>query len=127
MLINLSNHSSQVWPKAQTKAAAIYGNIVDLPFPAIDPSIDSNAIFALTEEYCLKCSELLNKSTDKKNAVHIMGELTFTCTLVARLQKLNIICIASTTQRDISSENEEFKTSRFKFVRFREYPPICQE
>ena len=46
MLINLSNHTSAMWDESQKKAALIYGKLVDLPFPAIDPLAGTETLFA---------------------------------------------------------------------------------
>ena len=41
MLINISNHSSDKWSMKQHLMAEKYGEIVDFPFPEIDPYKDS--------------------------------------------------------------------------------------
>ncbi len=124
MLINLSNHSIKNWSVHQLKKANDhYSSVIDLPFPVIPPDSDEEFILNLANEYKLKCFELLNSSLDKNNAVHIMGEMTFCFALVSLLQKENIICVASTTNRNSIEENG-VKVSRFEFVRFREYPKI---
>jgi len=124
MLINLSNHSIKNWSVHQLKEANDnYSSVIDLPFPVIPPDSDEEFILNLANEYKLKCFELLNSSPDKNNAVHIMGEMTFCFALVSLLQKENIICVASTTNRNSIEENG-VKVSRFEFVRFREYPKI---
>ena len=124
MLINLSNHSIKNWSVHQLKEANDnYSSVIDLPFPVIPPDSDDEFILNLANEYKLKCFELLNSSPDKNNAVHIMAEMTFCFALVSLLQKENIICVASTTNRNSIEENG-VKVSRFEFVRFREYPKI---
>lgn len=41
MLLNLSNHPSSLWCDEQIKAAeTLFGEIVDLPFPQVDPNGD---------------------------------------------------------------------------------------
>lgn len=41
MLLNLSNHPSSLWCDEQKKAAeTLFGEIVDLPFPQVDPNGD---------------------------------------------------------------------------------------
>ena len=126
MLINLSNHPSIKWPENQLKAAIKeFNEIVDLSFPAINPAIDENELLALANNYAEKCLQQFNSATNQhlKNAVHIMGELTFCFALVSLLQKKGIRCIASTTKR-IAIQNGLTKTSGFEFVRFREYPKL---
>lgn len=121
MLINLSNHPSAQWsPEQLSIAKKLYGKISDLAFPAIDPHWDSAAVKLLAENYLLKIKELLTESEDELNAVHIVGEYTFSFRLVELLKKNNISAVCSTTLR-ISAENNGIKTSQFRFIQFREY------
>jgi hypothetical protein len=119
MLINLSNHPSSLWGETQTSEANVrFGEIIDLPFPVVDPAGDEKYIQALVEEYIPKIQFLTHGSS--RATVHIMGELTFTFAMVAALQKLGVKCLASTTNR-ITTEENGLKTSEFRFVKFREY------
>lgn len=121
MLINLSNHPISVWSKKQLSAAEKkYTQIIDLPFPLIPPEDSKYSINRKAESYKKKCVKILSASKDKNNAVHIMGELTFTVAVVNLLKQNNIMCIASTTRR-VAVQNDNSKTSYFKFVKFREY------
>lgn len=122
MLINLSNHPSANWSKEQFKAAKDYIEIVDIPFPAIDPQLDARSILRLAKEYLQVVLEELGTSEDPLNAVHLMGEMTFTFSLVTMLQKRNIKCLASTSKRQVLELKDGKKTMEFQFVRFREYP-----
>jgi len=121
MLINLSNHPSDNWEEDQKKAAAPYGAIYDVVFPVIDPTATSREVESLADSYAYKVAQLLSGQNEPASAVHLMGELTFCFALVARLQKAGIICIASTTRRETVVHPDGSKTSRFGFVRFREY------
>lgn len=117
MLLNLSNHPSQQWSEAQQQTARTqYGSIEDLPFPAIDPKSSSAAIQQLAQDYCERIVAL------QPQAVHIMGEMTFTCTLVRLLQAQGMVCIASTSQRNVVVEANGKKTVQFDFEQFRVYP-----
>ena len=122
MLINLSNHPSGQW-HANQKAAAIetFGDIIDLPFPQILPRANTNEIETLANAYFKKCAGILDKYTGQANAVHVMGELTFSFTLVGLLQKQKIRCIASTSDRVVQTTKNGEKIVKFNFVMFREY------
>ncbi len=121
MLINLSNHPINQWSVKQLNSAKKkYVKIVDIPFPAINPGANSTEITDKAELYNKKCLTILKKSTDKNNAVHIMGELTFTYALVRILKENSITCIASATARNVI-QTKTHKNSIFEFVRFREY------
>ena len=115
MLLNLSNHPSASWSPAQLAAAGGESQVLDMPFPAVDPSGDEAYIESLADEYL---ANIL--STKGVSAVHIMGEMNFTFALVNKLKANGIKCLASTTNRETVEENG-VKISKFNFVRFREY------
>ncbi|OWY22703.1 hypothetical protein B6N25_06305 [Sphingobacteriales bacterium TSM_CSS] len=58
-------------------------------------------------------------------AVLIMGEFTFSFTLVALLQQRNITCIAATCHRNTIDHPDGTKTTIFRFEQFRVYPPVA--
>ena len=122
MLINLSNHPSDQWPSQQLIAAQGYGEIVNLPFPSVDPAGDEEYIQLLCEEYLQKIDAIGRDGACPVSAitVHIMGEMIFTFAMVSVLQKRGITCIASTTER-VSSDENGVKTSEFRFIQFRKY------
>lgn len=127
MLINLSNHPSSNWGEKQKQAAiAQYNEIVDIPFPQIAPEATIEDVLKLAEHYAEKAKKLLGytdvKNFDTKtNAVHIMGEMTFTHNVVRFLGHNAIPCVASTTKRTVKEEANGQKTSVFEFVQFRPY------
>lgn len=119
MLINLSNHPSDKWSEKQLRTALkVYKSIVDLPFPNISPKASSNQVRKKAEAYLKKITSLLKKSSDKNNAVHLMGEFTFVILLYEMLKKKNISVIVSTSQR-IVEEHAGKKTVVFNFIKFR--------
>lgn len=136
LFINLSNHPSDKWSEKQLEAVKELVNdepIVDIPFPQIEPEMSSEDVVLLAKEYFYK--NILNviydvESTDEipdKVYLHIMGEMCFTYNVVD-LAKLflkkelkNIICIASTTKRNVIEKEDGTKISIFEFVQFREY------
>ncbi|NCC73048.1 MAG: CRISPR-associated protein [Sphingobacteriia bacterium] len=125
MLVNLSNHPFDFWDEKQrNEAHDNYGNIVDIPFPDISPTDDTKMLVELAKQYVGICLEKLNGSSEPHNAVHLMGEMTFSFALVAALQREGITCIASTARRNVSDFGNGQKNVRFDFVSFREYPRI---
>ena len=122
MLINLSNHPSVNWPPEQLATAQVFGEIVDLPFPSVDPAGDTEYIQAVCNEYLQKINDICRDAACRVSivTVHIMGEMTLTYALVNALQKRGTTCVASTTER-ISVEKDGMKTSEFRFVQFRKY------
>ena len=117
-LINLSNHPSQNWSQEQVRAASVYGEIMDMTFPKIDPDLSEADIRMISEEYVNRIMELEKRY---HVTVHIMGEMTFTYMVVSELKSKGIECIASTTDRDTEELMDGRKYSNFQFVKFRKY------
>lgn len=125
MLLNLSNHPSAGWGAAQRQATLDqFGGVEDLPFPEIPPEWDAEEVVRLAEAYAVRCRTLLEDRAEETNAVHVMGEMTFTCAVVARLQARGVRCVASTTERLSEPQPDGSRRVEFRFVRFREYPHL---
>lgn len=118
MLINLSNHPSEYWNESQLSAAKQYGEIIDMPFPVIDPSADEVAIDILANEYA---DRIMGMAKRADVTVHIMGEMNFTYKTISLLKASGIECVASTTLRKVKDTADGKKISEFEFVRFRRY------
>lgn len=131
MFINLTNHPSTKWTPEQLQAAEdLGGQIIDVPFPNVDPEGDEEYLNSLVAKYFQRCEDIVVASIPnprfRKNFVHLMGETGFCARLGARLNEIhagpwpNFTVIHSTTERKVV-ENPETgeKTSVFKFVRFR--------
>ena len=56
-----------------------------------------------------------------KLEVHIMGEFTFCFALIQKLQKQNIKCVASTTERNVRFLSTGERVVDFNFIQFRAY------
>ena len=72
MLINISNHASSKWNEKQLAAASEYGEIKDIPFPAIDPFGSSEYMDNLGQEYYNRILEFADP------VVMLQGEFVFT-------------------------------------------------
>jgi hypothetical protein len=118
MLINLSNRPSNLWSDRQLEAAAVYGNIEDIPFPDVDPERSEAYIRSLCSEYVQKVLCMKGK---EKITVHVMGEMTLTYSLVTALLSMGIPCIASTSVREVVYSQMNTKEVHFVFSRFRKY------
>jgi len=119
MLINLTNHPSCKWDQKQTETAERqYGEIVDIPFPIIMPEANETQVNTLVDE----CIEKINKiGKGRSFTVHVMGEMTFTVSMVKRLQAEGVTCIASTTERKVTELTDGKRVTQFNFVQFRRY------
>jgi CRISPR-associated protein Csx16 len=118
VFVNLSSHSSSDWSEAQRHAALrLASEIKDLRFPSVSPEAGIAEIAALADRVVARLA------TELPGATHAMvqGEFTLAYTLVHQLQKRGIVCLAATTTREVLEDSGGVKTSRFEFVRFREY------
>lgn len=117
MFVNFSNHPSDIWDETQLVAAQAFGEVKDFTFPTISPEMSSDEVKKLAGE----CVDVMLKMFGKDITVHIMGEMTFTFMVVTRLKEMGIKCIASTTERKTTYNDDGTKVSEFSFVKFREY------
>ncbi len=118
IFINLSNHPSSTWEIKQKEAAEQFGEIVDILFPTVNPSDDRSQIEALADQYVKIIEE---KAKNATAIIHVMGEMTFTYSIVSRLKERGFGCVASTSERIAQETPDGQKISSFQFVRFREY------
>ena len=126
LFINLSNHPSQKWSSKQIeRALEIVDNcpIIDMQFPNIDPEMSTNEVQDLAGNYIDKILDLLNDYECDNCIVHIMGEMTFVYNFVDIVKNYygKITCVASTTRRIVSEDENGVKKSTFEFVNFRRY------
>ena len=117
MFINLTNHPSTLWKKAQLEAARQYGEIVDCPFPNILPEMSYEQVQQLADSYV----EKILSQYGHHITVHVMGEMTFTYAVVTRLKAAGIECLASTTERCVVETPDGKRTYEFDFAQFRRY------
>lgn len=126
MLINFSNHPARMWQKKQyEEAISSFGEIVDLPFPVVNPAFDEEYIRTLAGDYLKKIEEI------KPDAVMLSGEYTFTFMMANELLKRGITALAPTAERVAKETKQEDGTIRktidFDFVRFRKYTMYYQK
>lgn len=119
MLINCTNHPYEIWTDTQKKAAEIYGEVLDLPFPHIEPEFTDQDLRKLTDDFINKIKEY------SPSAVMVAGEFTFAFMLVDKLLRDNVKVICSCSRRmtiEIKKDDgTNEKKSIFQFERFREY------
>ena len=116
MFLNLSNHPTRLWTEDQIVAAKAYHpQIVDMPFPHVSPLADTHEIALISEQIMDEIRKL------NPVAVHLMGEFTLSFLLVMQLKHVGTPVMVSTSVRDVIDHPDGTKTTRFKFVRFREY------
>lgn len=119
MLINCSNHPSRLWGPSQRAAASVYGEILDIPFPQVDPRLDEEGLRRLVGDYAARIEAL------GAEAVFLAGEFSFLFMLVDKLLRdgENVICACSKreTEEVVRSDGATEKRAVFVFERFRKY------
>ncbi len=121
LLINLSNHPSSTWSETQRKTAIEqFGEVIDIPFPEIEPEWDSEKMDNLVEIYLEKILSL-GKEKNAQAVVHLMGEYVFCFKLTTLLKENGITVVVSTSERHSVINADGTKTIQFDFVRFRNY------
>lgn len=119
MLINLSNHPSNKWSTNQMEAAiSLFGEVIDLPFPLVDPCGDESYIELLASEYV---SKVIALTKGNPYVVHLMGEMTLSFAILKILTNMGVQCVASTSERVVKEVGEGRKEATFSFVKFRKY------
>lgn len=120
MFINISNHPSSDWGSEQMAKAKEYGDVIDFPFPEIDPTWDQYKIFDLSKEYLSEIKQLA-KTRNSQVVVHLMGEYSFCYNLANLLRDEGIDVLVSTSERHSIINDDGSKTIHFNFVQFRKY------
>lgn len=117
--VNCSNHPSPAWSVQQKEAAEKYGEIMDIPFPAVSCSLSD----AQLEELAEKTAEVIIEK--EPEAVMCMGEFVVCFRIVQKLKARGIRVLASCSERRAVEHTEEDGTVRkqtiFAFRGFREY------
>lgn len=117
--INLTNHPSKSWGEKQYTAAEVYGEIIDMPFPAIPVDMKDDEMDKLVSEYS---AEILSYGAP---VVLLQGEFIFTYRLVTVLKENNIKVLSSRSERKTvektNPDGTTEKVSIFAFEGFFEY------
>ncbi len=101
MLVNFTNHPSSQWGERQLREAEKYGDIVDVPFPDVDPEEDEAYIGVLASEYA---ERILNLVPD---AVLCQGEFCLVYRVVSLLKEKNITVLAACSERCVIQKDRK--------------------
>ena len=116
MFINFTNHPSALWSAEQKAAAQVYGKVIDLAFPAIDPATNEAVLDSLATVYA---DHILHLDPD---AVLCQGECTFVYRVVQRLEAAGIPTLAACSRRKSQEttypDGSTLKRSIFAFAGF---------
>lgn len=118
MFLNFTNHPSSNWTKKQLQEAQKYGEIVDLPFPQVEPEYTKDIVYDLAEKFAKQIIK------QKPDCVLCQGEFCLSFCVIEKLKKYGIKVVAACSKREVEEiviDTETRKNSRFVFVQFREY------
>lgn len=117
--INCTNHPYQYWDEGQKRAAHQFGEVIDVPFPQVNPN---GTEIQIKEQAKRVVDEILKLHPQ---VVLCQGEFTLTHQIIMMLKEYKIVTVAACCERASSEEKTEDgsvkKTSYFKFVQFRQY------
>ncbi len=112
--INLTNHSSKSWGRKQIEAAKRYGEIVDMPFPNVNPGWSRETVAELSKKMVSRILE------DHPRAVLCQGEFCLVYQIVRALQENGVPVVAACSKRMVKEDGNQ-KSVTFEFEQFREY------
>jgi hypothetical protein len=119
MFFNVSNHPHEKWGERQLEEARrLGGEIVDIPFPNVSPTLDTEELEDLVYSVIKQVHE---KRDGKQDVALVQGEHTLTFLLVNKLAELGVVPVAATSERRVT-ETPQGKVSVFEFCKFRRYP-----
>ena len=117
MFINVTNYPSQDWEEKQLSEAALYGDIIDMPFPKVDATLSASEVAEVARQFAERIARRIWDKNDVKNGVLIMGEPSLTYALVQECQFRRINALCATFQIELYEDEELIQ----RFVKFREY------
>ena len=112
--VNFTNHASAGWCEKQITEAEYYGEIIDIPFPAVAPKAGKEEIVHLAGEMIEK---ILSYAPA---AVLCQGEISLAYNVIKGLQEKGILVLAACSERKVE-QFENKKQVIFEFERYREY------
>ena len=127
MFVNLSNHPSGKWTAEQINAASrLYGEVRDLPFPAVPTLATPDDVAVMADEYVARAFAMREECADNTHsfAVMVQGEFTLTYATVKRFKEAGVTVVSAVSDRVVSEQvvgGEVRKTAIFRFAGFREY------
>lgn len=112
--INFSNHESACWSEKQIQSANVYGRIIDIPFPQVDPACTEADVRRIGDEYLKRIMEL------QPAAVLCQGEFSVSYYVIRKLKLQGVTVVAACSKRNTVMDGNK-KISQFEFEKFREY------
>lgn len=112
--INFTNHSSDKWGSRQREEAEKYGEIIDIPFPAVSAQAKEKEIQDMAEKYIERIVWY------DPAAVLCQGEFCLAYQVILGLRKRGIVVLAACSERYVEEIGDK-REVRFIFEQFRAY------
>ena len=108
MFVNFTNHSSSKWSELQLREAETYGEILDIPFPSVDPECEKSYIYELANQY-------VHEITDKEpDCVLCQGEFCLSYAVIECLKAEKIKVVAACSRRVVEEISMATGTKKFQ-------------
>ena len=118
MLLNISNHPSNRWDDKQMSAAiSDWFEVMDYPFPQIDPAMHTNDVCKLAEDIFNEINN--DPKYEDVTAVMIQGEFSLVINLANIFHAAGIEVVVATSERNTVENPDGTKTVKFEFCQFR--------
>lgn len=114
VFVNFTNHPSARWGQKQREEAEKYGEIIDLPFPAVSALAKEAEIAEMSRKYIDQITELAPA------AVLCQGEFCMAYQVISGLKQKGIVVLAACSERFVK-ETDNKKEVWFVFEQFRKY------
>lgn len=122
MLINYTNHPSELWSENQKRVAIEkYEEIVDIPFCSVNPNWTEEEVYEMA---CKEYEKILGKIGNKKCVVLCQGEFSLSFLLIKFLMWKGIEVVSAVSNRVVEEKIEDGvykKMAVFEFQGFRPY------
>ena len=118
IFINFSNHPSAQWTQTQLDAAAEYGEVADIPFPAVPSEASCDDVGNMADRYIAQIMAM------NPSAVMCQGEFTLAFAVASKLKSLGVPVLAACSERKVMEKAETSITRKiavYEFVQFRNY------
>lgn len=118
MFVNVSNIPLSDWQGAQLDEAKLYGRLYEFRMPEVDAEASTTVVTDLARALADRIAKVVWENDEKKNAVMVLGEPSFSFALIRELQIRRLTVVCPTYRIELYDDEDLIEN----FVRFRNYP-----
>lgn len=118
MFVNVSNIPLSDWQDAQLDEAKLYGRLYEFRMPEVDAEASTTVVTDLARVLADRIAKVVWENDEKKNAVMVLGEPSFSFALIRELQIRRLTVVCPTYRIELYDDEDLIEN----FVRFRNYP-----